>query len=100
IGRSDKKFCDSYCRSHWHNKTNELNRAGLRSLQKTLLRNRKIALEILDEFGSGQIPLKLLQGMGFDFHIGQNRAKGKLILNCFDIEVRESRSGYCRVVKL
>src|SRR5437773_11401481 len=69
-GRSDKKFCDDYCRNNHNNKLKAKSNhsANVRNINNALLKNRKILETILS---SGEETAKArkekLLGLGFQF---------------------------------
>lgn len=89
-GRIDKKFCDDYCRNTFNNqqKSREIHSLVVRSINKTLLRNRRLLASLLN---NGQETTKItrekLAQMGFEFnyhtHIYQTR-QGKTYHYCYD----------------
>lgn len=66
VGRSDKKFCDHYCRSNFHNHTNGDFRNVIRNVHYSLKKNRNILLKLASD-GVVDIEKELLDFEGFDF---------------------------------
>jgi len=67
-GRSDKKFCDDYCRNNYNNQLKAHANNHVRNINNTLAKNRRI----LEEFLSGNkekisIPKYKLMQKGFSF---------------------------------
>lgn len=89
-GRSDKKFCNDYCRNQYNNerKTKLLCFPALRVINNALLRNRKILRSLLPE-GKQQVRTngETLLTLGFQFryitHFSRNR-NGKTCYYCYD----------------
>lgn len=89
-GRSDKKFCNDYCRNQFNNerKTKLLYFPALRMINNALLRNRKILSALLPE-GKQQVRTsrEILLSMGFQFryitHYSRTR-NGKTAYFCYD----------------
>ncbi len=48
-GRTDKKFCDDYCRNSYHNKLNSDDNNYVRNVNNVLRRNRRILEEIIPD---------------------------------------------------
>jgi hypothetical protein len=67
-GRSDKKFCDDYCRNNYNNRLKAKNNYStyIRTINNTLLKNRKILESILPEHeDTVKATLDKLQRLGF-----------------------------------
>lgn len=89
-GRSDKKFCDDYCRNNFNNrlKANNGYSPYVRSVNHALLKNRKILESILPvNEDTTKATMDKLQRLGFHFkymtHTYTNRA-GKTYFFCYD----------------
>src|SRR5687768_3854553 len=87
-GRIDKKFCDDYCRNNYNNMQKEKSGYGkvVRSINNTLLKNRKILQSIITD-ETAKINKERLLAMGFQFnyitHTYLTR-NGKLYSYCYD----------------
>ena len=88
-GRTDKKFCDDYCRNNYNNQLKADNSNLVRNINNALGKNRRILDGLL---GSGEEMAKttkdkLLQ-KGFQFkyitHIYTNK-KGNTYFFCYDL---------------
>lgn len=84
-GRTDKKFCNDYCRNSFHNQKSQVIRKTTRSINRKLYLNR----QLLAEFQKFQIVNKEdLLHLGFDFyhftHIKVLNDKKKYFF-CYDI---------------
>ena len=67
-GRSDKKFCDDYCRSNHNNTLNSDTSAYMRKLNNILRKNRRILMDLIP--GSEETathPREKLLRQGFNF---------------------------------
>lgn len=89
-GRSDKKFCDDYCRNHYNNerKAKGHHSPYVRNINNTLLRNRRILEELLPE-GEEMVKTthdKLMRsGFNFRYHTHLYVTKtGKTYTYCYD----------------
>lgn len=90
-GRIDKKFCNDYCRNNYNNqqKAKGSNSEIVRSINKALLKNRKILDSIIkeDEEKATVNKDKLLR-LGFQFkyltHLYTTKA-GKTYCYCYDL---------------
>ncbi len=91
-GRSDKKFCDDYCRNiHYHRQTGN----GLRqvlNIQKMLRKNRKILEECLQLSEAGKLISKASledRGYRFKYHTHTELLREKTpTYCCFDLGYR------------
>ncbi|GGZ30746.1 hypothetical protein GCM10007049_24550 [Echinicola pacifica] len=87
-GRSDKKFCDSYCRSNFNNNLKANHYTLVRTINDVLKKNRKILSGILgDEMETAKISREQLLERGFQFkyhtHYYKNH-KGNVYVYCYD----------------
>lgn len=87
-GRTDKKFCNDYCRNSHHNRLNSEGNRYVRNINHCLLRNRRI----LENFfiarqGITAVSRHTLLGVGFSFryftHSSQQR-NGQLCHFCYE----------------
>jgi hypothetical protein len=87
-GRSDKKFCDDYCRAAYNNALKSIANSEMRNVNSTLGKNRRILESLLPEnvTTTKTTQEKLLQ-KGFQFkyitHLSVN-AQGNTIYYCYD----------------
>lgn len=87
-GRSDKKFCDDFCRNNYNNQLKSGDNNYVRSINNSLRRNRRILEELLPETEkmAKTTKEKLLQ-KGFQFKYLTHRytnAKGNIYSFCYD----------------
>ena len=89
-GRSDKKFCDDYCRNHYnnHHRLHNPDSRRVRKINGVLQKNRKILESLLSpEEDMLKISREQLSTLGFSFrfithiHTGRN---GKTLYCCYD----------------
>jgi hypothetical protein len=66
VGRSDKKFCDRYCRSAYHNEHAKSDLRVVRKINVLLKRNRSI-LKKLQDRGQSKVRKETLSQYGFLF---------------------------------
>ncbi len=65
-GRTDKKFCDPYCKSAWHyNKSRQGNAGFYSKVDRQLKINRKI-LKVFNKAGKATVRAQILIDQGFD----------------------------------
>jgi predicted nucleic acid-binding Zn ribbon protein len=87
-GRSDKKFCDDYCRNAFNNRQNSDRNNLVRTINNTLLKNRRL-LESAIRPGEDLVKTtrQKLMEQGFDFryftHQYQNK-KGQTYNFCYE----------------
>ena len=87
-GRSDKKFCDDYCRSSFNNERRVVDSKEMRNIINTLKLNRNI-LESIVAGGveKVKVPKEKLTRLGYNFryHTETNTNwKGNFYTYCFD----------------
>ena len=87
-GRSDKKFCDDYCRNNYNNQLNADSNNYVRNINNALRKNRRILEELFPE-GEGMVKTtkdKML-ACGFQFkyitHSYTNK-KGNIYYFCYE----------------
>jgi hypothetical protein len=83
-GRSDKKFCDSFCRNNFHNQQNAKHNNLTRKVNNILSRNRKI-LEYLSQKNCYCSEPELYQS-GFDirFFTHKQEVGNQIYICCYD----------------
>jgi len=89
-GRSDKKFCDDYCRNNYNNQQKAKGNYSsyVRNINNTLLRNRKVLESILPGTEeTAKANREKLQRLGFNFkyltHTYLTKT-GKTYFYCYD----------------
>jgi hypothetical protein len=87
-GRSDKKFCDDYCRNAYNNRANGINSGIIRSINNDLKKNRQILASLLPK---QQETIKTLKSklidLGFKFRWMTHQytnSKGQVYYYCYD----------------
>lgn len=87
-GRTDKKFCGDYCRTHYHNKNNSLFHQQMRHINRVLVHNRNILEELLEARNACILGSQRLAEAGFRFdYFTQTRrnAKGAINFMVYDV---------------
>jgi hypothetical protein len=102
-GRSDKKFCDDYCRNSYNNQLKQLNSVAVRAINRVLRKNRHILESIVGTRGvSVNVAREELIREGFYFnyitHSGINR-RGNTYYYCYDYGYRLLEDDRILVVK-
>ena len=65
-GRSDKKFCDAYCRNAYNNQHKAIDEQFINLVNSSIRRNRRI-LKSLSPEGKATVRKEVLDQMGYDF---------------------------------
>jgi hypothetical protein len=102
-GRTDKKFCDDYCRNNYNNQLKSGSSNLIRNINNALVKNRRILEGIFP--GNEEIAKvtreKLLQ-KGFQFryitHLYTNK-KGNTYFFCYDVGYLPLENEWYLVVK-
>src|SRR4051812_27346181 len=77
-GRSDKKFCNDYCRNTHHNGVNGRHNNYIRQVNHCLGRNRRVLESLLSPTKQvTRISKEWLLGKGFSFHYFTHYHKNK-----------------------
>jgi hypothetical protein len=104
-GRSDKKFCDDYCRNNFNNlqKSKSNHSPYVRNIMNALLKNRKILEQVLPiDKQTINIQKDKLQTLGFVFkyhtHTYITKA-GDTYFFSFDFGYKLLENNWCMVVK-
>ena len=86
IGRSDKKFCDTQCKSAFHNRTPKSAEAYIKNINKAIRTNRS-ALRKACPNGKATVRKEFLKKLGMDFkhltHTWKSNG-GNLYYFCYD----------------
>jgi len=75
-GRIDKKFCNPYCKSAYHNKKNRITNKKIRTINK-LLKNNYDILSKINPNQKTKVKKSLLLERGFNFQYFTNIYKTK-----------------------
>ena len=85
-GRSDKKFCDDYCRSSFNNRAQNDMHPGIRQINSILRKNRRILQELIPE-ETAKATKERLEEKGFNFQYVTNtltNTKGMIYFFCYE----------------
>ncbi len=85
-GRNDKKFCNSQCRSAYHNQNKDSTENEIRAINKQLRANRN-ALKTTCPQGKATVRKEFLKSLGMDFRFLTHSWKskgGNLYYFCYD----------------
>ena len=67
-GRTDKKFCDAYCRNSYNNRSKRADEELIHTLNSQLRRNRRI-LKTLCPVGKATVRREVLDALGFNYKV-------------------------------
>jgi transcriptional accessory protein Tex/SPT6 len=87
-GRSDKKFCDDYCRNNYNNQIKAESNNHIRNINNALRKNRRILAELLpdaEEMAKATYEKMMQQGFQFKYitHTYTNK-KGNTYFFCYE----------------
>ena len=102
-GRSDKKFCDDYCRAAYNNQLNSAANNFIRNVNNALGKNRRILESLLPE---GEATSKtnrdklIEKGFQFKYHTHlYNTKKGDTYFYCYEYGYLPLENNWFLVVK-
>jgi hypothetical protein len=102
-GRSDKKFCDDYCRAAYNNDLKSPTNNFIRNVNNALSKNRRILESLIPE---GQETTKAngekLLAKGFQFKYGSHsytNKKGDVYFFCYDMGYLPLENDWYLIVK-
>ncbi len=103
-GRSDKKFCDDTCRSHYHNELTGAANNYIRNVNRILGKNRRILEAVLSEAETATTKViidKLIDaGYNFKYHTHQyNSPNGKVYFYCYEYGYLRLENNWCLIVR-
>jgi predicted nucleic acid-binding Zn ribbon protein len=103
-GRSDKKFCNDYCRNQYNNeqKASVRQHPVVRNVNNALLRNRKILNGFLEEEETTRVSREKMLEMGFVFrYMTENYCtrNGNHYHYCYDLGYRQLENGWVIIVR-
>jgi hypothetical protein len=102
-GRSDKKFCDDYCRAAYNNELKSAANNNIRNVNNALSKNRRILESLLPE-GETKKSVnqdKLIEkGFQFKYHTEQLTYKnGNTYIFCYEYGYRPVDNNWYIIVK-
>jgi hypothetical protein len=101
-GRSDKKFCNDYCRNVYNNNLKSEPASLVRKINSALLKNRKILLAFLNENQTMKVRREQLADFGFRFQFITHKYKsyrGACYNFCYETGYLELEDGWILVVR-
>lgn len=100
-GRSDKKYCNDFCRNEYNNLHSVSNTAYMRRVNYILRKNRNILLSLLP-FSAHQIKVSkeklLVAGFHFALITNVRVTKKGLVYQCYDFEYQLTKEN-CYLIK-
>lgn len=102
-GRSDKKFCNDYCRNAYNNQIKSPTNNFIRNTNNRLSKNRRILEYIIEDTNPFiKIKKEQLMQLGFSFEyttqIHQNK-QGKIYYFCYDYGYFTINKEWCVIIK-
>lgn len=101
-GRTDKKFCNDYCRNTYNNGLKSGTNPTVRRINGALLKNRRILESVLGGEEIGKVPREELLQQGFQFRYGTHtytNKKGNVYFFCYEYGYLPLENNVCLVVK-
>jgi hypothetical protein len=102
-GRSDKKFCDDYCRNAYHNNLNSDENNFVRNVNNILRRNRRILEQLIpqgQETGNASKTKLLEKGFQFKYLTDILKTqKGKTYYFCYEYGYLPLSNDWFTIVK-
>ena len=85
VGRSDKKFCDAYCRNSYNNKVKRADEKYIQEVNRIIRRNRRILRHLCPQ-GKAMVRKEILDQLGYNYsHFsGIYRTKLGTYYFCYD----------------
>lgn len=103
-GRTDKKFCDDFCRNNYNNHIKSSDNNYIRNINNALRKNRRIMASLLEGIADGKLTTRkdnlTVQGFVFKYftHTYTNTA-GKVYFFCYDYGYMALEDDYYLLVK-
>ena len=103
-GRSDKKFCDDYCRNNYNNQLKAYSNNFIRNINNALRKNRSILEALLPEKEeTTKITRQQMLMKGFQFKYlthTYTTKKGSVYLFCYDYGYLELEGDWILLVRI
>lgn len=101
-GRSDKKFCNDYCRNAYNNGLKGTEPALIRDINQVLKRNRRLLDELLGNEKTLRIRKEKLLSLGFQFKYfthQYNTKNNDVYCFCYDMGYLLLEHDWCLLVR-
>ena len=96
-------FCNDACRSAFNNRRNREQLDPLKSINRVLVKNRRILKEVYElSGGQSTIPMRRLENKGFLFNFfthTEEPNKGNCYRYCYDFGYAEAKNGELMITK-
>lgn len=99
-GRSDKKFCNDYCRNTYNNKRSPTNTPYMKQVNYILRKNRNILSTLFALFGSKAISRHKLLTEGFHFEFYTSFKPEESRYACYDYGYRAKSEEWIVIQRL
>ena len=66
VGRSDKKFCDAYCRNSYNNRIKRSDEKFIQKVNRIIRRNRRILKHLCPQ-GKAMVRKEILDQLGYNY---------------------------------
>lgn len=100
-GRSDKKFCNDFCRNSYHFEHNRNASKSINEVNRILVRNRKI-LQSFIPLNKGKIEIQkdslLFRGFNFMYFTHEIAINGILYHFCYEFGYRKLAKGSIEII--
>ena len=99
-GRSDKKFCNDYCRNAFNNKLSNGSAQQTRPIIAALIKNRRILQEAFKKNDGELLDKKTLAILGFDprYCTEHKQINGENYYFSFDVGFKDCENGQIRLL--
>ena len=101
-GRSDKKFCDDYCRNNYNNQVKAEANNYVRNINNALRKNRHILEAVLGEVGMTKVGKQRLLNEGYQFKYHTHTyttTKGSTYYFCYEYGFLQLEADLLLIVK-
>lgn len=104
LGRTDKKYCNDYCRTAAHNQKKSETNQQVKWVDSALKKNRKILADIFEKAEKKPIAVleRKIQELGFVFHFHTHTLpleNGKEGVFCYDYGYIKLKQGELAIIK-
>jgi hypothetical protein len=104
LGRTDKRFCNDYCRNTYNNKRYRKQRLEQRKVEGVLRRNYKILKQLCPSMNTvAETHMDVLKGMGYElrfFTQYETTSSGDGLRKCYDLGMIQNKKGQVKIFHL
>ncbi len=102
-GRTDKRFCNDYCRNSYNNQLKAPSNNLVRNINHTLSKNRRILESLIvenEEMSKVKKERLIQQGYRFKYHTHQYiNPKGSIYYYCYDYGYLYLEKDWCLIIR-